>query len=280
MSDFTIGDYDKTIEGEAAPRVDSLEQQDLQPDSPPTVLNQATTVNGETKAEGGTELQQLDESFRIPKETIDILKDQVFGFDTFFVTSQEPYQGGVLFKGNLRGQAAKSYDKIANRLKNKFGNEYKVFLLTNPEDDKPVAVVVPSKTMQSESTPVPEWFAAGAFGLVAKDVGIELGFHTLFQFIAKLLLGDALKEGSPISINPLVIWAWPGLLINAINSIPAGELDGGRIFFAIWGRKIASRITGASVVLLGLSLLFNDISFYWVVLIFFLQRGPIAPISE
>jgi hypothetical protein len=36
--------------------------------------------------------QQLDESVRIPKATIDILKDQVFGFDTFFVTSQEPYE--------------------------------------------------------------------------------------------------------------------------------------------------------------------------------------------
>lgn len=79
----------------------------------------------------------------IPKETIDILKGQVFGFDTFFVTSQEPYevidytaiftarlyviqksiiymglmiQGGVLFKGNLRGSAAVSYEKIEKRL--------------------------------------------------------------------------------------------------------------------------------------------------------------------
>lgn len=35
---------------------------------------------------------QLDESIRIPKETIEILRNQVFGFDTFFVTSQEPYE--------------------------------------------------------------------------------------------------------------------------------------------------------------------------------------------
>jgi len=98
--------------------------------------------------------------------------------------------------------------------------------------------------------------------------------------IAKLLLGNVLKEGTPISVNPLVIWAWAGLLINAINSIPAGELDGGRISFAIWGRKASSRFTAASIVLLGLSSLFNDVAFYWVVLIFFLQRGPIAPLSE
>jgi hypothetical protein len=29
---------------------------------------------------------------KIPKNVIDILRDQVFGFDTFFVTSQEAYE--------------------------------------------------------------------------------------------------------------------------------------------------------------------------------------------
>jgi hypothetical protein len=33
-------------------------------------------------------------------------------------------------------------------------------------------------------------------------------------------------------------------------------------------------------VLLGLSSLLNDVAFYWVVLIFFLQRGPISPLSD
>lgn len=140
--------------------------------------------NGEVvKAQGGTEdgdnvevasgsplpgvkPQQLDELIRIPKETIEILRDQVFGFDTFFVTSQEPYEGGLLFKGNLRGQAGRSYEKIAKRMEDKFGDQYKLFLLINPEDDKPVVVVVPRKTLQPETTAVPEWFAAGAFGLV------------------------------------------------------------------------------------------------------------------
>lgn len=345
--------------------------------------------------------QQLDETVKIPKATIDILKDQVFGFDTFFVTSQEPYEGGVLFKGNLRGKPAKSYEKITNRMQGKFGDQYKLFLLINPEDDKPVAVVVPKRTLQPETTAVPEWFAAGAFGLVtiftlllrnvpalqsnllstfdnlallndglpgaivtalivgfheighilvARDAGIKLGvpyfvpswqigsfgaitrilsivanredllklsaagplagftvglillllgfvlppvdgtgividpavFHESFLAggIAKLFLGNALKEGAPLSINPLVLWAWTGLLVNALNSIPAGELDGGRISFAIWGRKASTRLSGIALALLGISSLFNDVAFYWTVLIFFLQRGPIAPLSE
>ncbi|KAF5778073.1 hypothetical protein HanRHA438_Chr12g0554251 [Helianthus annuus] len=83
-----------------------------------------------------------------------------------------------------------------------------------------------------------------------------------------------------ITVNPLVIWAWAGLLINGINSIPAGELDGGRISSAIWGRKAAYRLSAASIVLLGLLSLQDDVAFYWVVLIFFLQHGPIAPLAE
>lgn len=127
----------------------------------------------------------------------------------------------MLFKGNLRGQPAKSYEKIKTRLEvsisaswehmlwqrfnskmlfinlqNKFSDQYKLFLLTNPEDDKPVAVVVPRRSLEPETTgnltirfiilqgslssywtlswillnttaAVPEWFAAGSFGLVA-----------------------------------------------------------------------------------------------------------------
>ncbi|CAO1944025.1 unnamed protein product [Urochloa humidicola] len=310
-------------------------------------------------------------------------------------------KGGVLFKGNLRGKPAKSYEKITNRLENKFGDQYKLFLLINPEDEKPVAVVIPRQTLQPETTAVPEWFAAASFGLVtiftlllrnvpvlqdnllstfdnlellkdglsgalvtglvigvheighilaARESGIKLGvpyfvpswqigsfgaitrivnivhnredllklaaagplagfslgfvllllgfilppsdglglvidptvFHESFLVggLAKLLLGDALKEGTQLSINPLVLWAWAGLLINAINSIPAGELDGGRIAFAMWGRKVSSRLSSLTIGLLGIAALFNDVAFYWVVLIFFLQRGPIPPLSE
>lgn len=107
-------------------------------------------------------------------------------------------------------------------------------------------------------------------------------FHESFLAggIAKLFLGNVLKEGAPLSINPLVLWAWTGLLVNALNSIPAGELDGGRISFAIWGRKASTRLSGIALALLGISSLFNDVAFYWTVLIFFLQRGPIAPLSE
>jgi hypothetical protein len=54
---------------------------------------------------------------KLPKEVLDVLQNQVFGFDTFFVTGQEPYEGGVLFKGNMRGDSSKCYVKLSKRLK-------------------------------------------------------------------------------------------------------------------------------------------------------------------
>ena len=35
---------------------------------------------------------------------------------------------------------------------------------------------------------------------------------------------------------------WAGLIINAINCLPAGELDGGRTFLGLFGRRAASRM--------------------------------------
>ncbi|CAM8913600.1 unnamed protein product [Rhodiola kirilowii] len=144
-----------------------------QGESTTTEFHQSQSADeGETKSQGiaedadivevasgsplpGLKQQQFGAFERISKEVIDVLKDQVFGFDTFFVTSQEPYEGGVLFKGNLRGTAAKSYEKITKRLQDKFNGEYKLFLLINPEDDKPVAVVVPRKNLTTRDGSCP-----------------------------------------------------------------------------------------------------------------------------
>ncbi|XP_076931165.1 putative zinc metalloprotease EGY2, chloroplastic [Bidens hawaiensis] len=141
---------------------------------------------------------QLDGIITIPSETIEILKERVFGFDTFFITSRESYQRGVLFKGNLRGSPAVSYKKMEKRLQDTFGDEYKLFLLVNPEDDKPVAVVVPRNTLLPETTGVPEWFAAGAFGLVTI---CTLLLHNVPALQSNLLSVfdniDLLKDGLP-----------------------------------------------------------------------------------
>ncbi|BAT54698.1 Peptidase M50 [Nostoc sp. NIES-3756] len=94
--------------------------------------------------------------------------------------------------------------------------------------------------------------------------------------LARVVLGSALQ--SPlVNVHPLVIIGWLGLVITALNLMPAGSLDGGRIVQAIYGRKTAGRATFATLIVLALVSLGNNLAMYWAIVILFLQRDLERP---
>lgn len=97
--------------------------------------------------------------------------------------------------------------------------------------------------------------------------------------LAKVVLGSQLK--APIvDVHPLTVIGWLGLVITALNLMPAGQLDGGRIVQAIYGRKTARRTTVATLIVLGIVAIVNPsnpIALYWGILILFLQRSLERP---
>ncbi|MGL5805713.1 MAG: site-2 protease family protein [Xenococcaceae cyanobacterium] len=97
--------------------------------------------------------------------------------------------------------------------------------------------------------------------------------------LARVVLGSQLQQAL-VEVHPLVVIGWLGLTITALNLLPAGQLDGGRIIQAIYGRKTARRTTFATLAVLGILALFNPgnpIPLYWAVLILFLQRDLERP---
>ncbi|WP_413175002.1 site-2 protease family protein [Anabaena azotica] len=94
--------------------------------------------------------------------------------------------------------------------------------------------------------------------------------------LARVVLGSAVQEPF-VNVHPLVIIGWLGLVITALNLMPAGQLDGGRIVQAIYGRKTAGRATVATLILLALVSLGNTLAMYWAIVIFFLQRDAERP---
>lgn len=94
--------------------------------------------------------------------------------------------------------------------------------------------------------------------------------------LAKVVLGSALSEPL-VDIHPLVLVGWLGLIITALNLLPAGQLDGGRIVQSIYGRKIAGRATVITLIILAVASLSNPLALYWAVLILFLQRQQERP---
>jgi membrane-associated protease RseP (regulator of RpoE activity) len=89
--------------------------------------------------------------------------------------------------------------------------------------------------------------------------------------LARVVLRESLQQPI-VDVHPLVILGWLGLVITALNLMPAGQLDGGRIVQAIYGRKIAGRTTIGTIIVLGLVSLVNPLALYWAIVVLFLQR--------
>ncbi|MFH7026700.1 MAG: site-2 protease family protein [Heteroscytonema crispum UTEX LB 1556] len=94
--------------------------------------------------------------------------------------------------------------------------------------------------------------------------------------LARVILGSGVHS-SIVDVHPLVVIGWLGLVITALNLMPAGQLDGGRIVQAIYGRKTASRVTFATLIVLGIVALANPLAMYWIIVILFLQRDLERP---
>ncbi len=94
--------------------------------------------------------------------------------------------------------------------------------------------------------------------------------------VARVILGTSLQNAI-VDVHPLTILGWIGLILTAINLMPAGQLDGGRIVQAIYGRKTAGRTTAATIVVLAIASLVNPLALYWAIVILVLQRNLERP---
>uniref|UniRef100_A0A832M163 Site-2 protease family protein n=1 Tax=Oscillatoriales cyanobacterium SpSt-402 TaxID=2282168 RepID=A0A832M163_9CYAN len=329
----------------------------------------------------------------IPAEDLKAIQG-IFGIDTFFATETIPYQEGAIFRGNLRAEADDAYAKLAENLKERLSDRYRLFLVEY-QDGKPVVIVLPSSrdpqpmtipqkilavililvtistclesaglmlgfdfyaepSRVAETIPfaagiitiltvheIAHWVLAkryqvrlslpffiptlqlGSFGALTRiesvlpnrNVLFDIAFAgpaaggilsfgmlmtglllshkgSLFQLpsqffqgsilvgtLARVVLSESLQDPI-VDVNPLVVLGWLGLVITALNLLPAGQLDGGRIVQSIYGRKIAARTTIGTLILLGLASLVNQLALYWAILILFLQRDLERPCSN
>lgn len=77
------------------------------------------------------------------------------------------------------------------------------------------------------------------------------------------------------NMNPLAIAGWVGLLVTAINLLPAGQLDGGHVFRSLLGKNSVWLSMAAVVVLLALSLFYIGwILFAFLILLLGVRHPP------
>jgi hypothetical protein len=85
--------------------------------------------------------------------------------------------------------------------------------------------------------------------------------------------------GLDVMLHPIAWAGWAGLLVTALNLIPAGQLDGGHTIFVLLGRRASKLWPFIVVGLVALGLVWTG-WFLWAGLIFFLGRRYAQPLDD
>jgi membrane-associated protease RseP (regulator of RpoE activity) len=95
---------------------------------------------------------------------------------------------------------------------------------------------------------------------------MQLGDPLLFRILQRLIIGE-IPAGYDLVLHPFGYAGWVGLFVTALNLLPVGQLDGGHVVYAVFGRK-SKWVFAAVIVSLGiLALLYNP---SWLTLVILL----------
>lgn len=105
--------------------------------------------------------------------------------------------------------------------------------------------------------------------LAVQEGGLVLGNSLLFSGLTRLALGVGPNDAT-ILLHPIALAGWFGLFVTFLNLLPVGQLDGGHVTYAMFGRshRWIARIFIVVIAVLG----FGGWQgwFMWVVLLMFI----------
>jgi membrane-associated protease RseP (regulator of RpoE activity) len=150
----------------------------------------------------------------------------------------------------------------------------------------------------SEVSPIPTVIPAGE--------GVSLEGNSILYLAAKYLIKGQLLP-APLSyegVNPFLYWlrfiftgrplplggtdiflhpvawaGWAGLLVTALNLIPAGQLDGGHVLYGLLGRRAQTIVPSILIALVMLGFFWSG-WWLWAFLIYFLGRSNAQPLDQ
>ncbi len=83
--------------------------------------------------------------------------------------------------------------------------------------------------------------------------GVTLGDSIIFSLLTRIIVGDT--SGAELVLHPVAFAGWIGLFVTFLNLLPVGQLDGGHVAFAFFGR-MHKAVSGAIVALLAVFCIF------------------------
>jgi len=107
--------------------------------------------------------------------------------------------------------------------------------------------------------------------------------NSIIYALAKMAVkGQMLPNGTEDGLLSQVAWAgWVGLLVTGLNLIPVGQLDGGHIAYALFGKRARILYWPVIVALIALVIFTRTYMWaLWAVLLFFLGRIYAEPLDD
>lgn len=88
----------------------------------------------------------------------------------------------------------------------------------------------------------------------SSGAGLELGESLLLKLLEWLVLGP-LPADRVVLLHPVGVAAWFGFFVTVLNLMPVGQLDGGHLVYALFGRRhgLISKLAVGMLVLIGLA---------------------------
>jgi membrane-associated protease RseP (regulator of RpoE activity) len=106
------------------------------------------------------------------------------------------------------------------------------------------------------------------------------GLNPIIYWIRYFFTGRPLPVGGlDVTLNPVAWAAWVGLLVTALNLVPAGQFDGGHLVYVLLGKHATKLLPFILVAVVLLGLVWNG-WWLWALLIFFLGRFHAEPLDE
>eukprot|EP00177_Eucheuma_denticulatum_P007615 GFKZ01013855.1.p1 GENE.GFKZ01013855.1~~GFKZ01013855.1.p1 ORF type:complete len:813 (-),score=113.79 GFKZ01013855.1:1546-3984(-) len=101
----------------------------------------------------------------------------IFGSETFFATETLSPPGGLIFRGNLRGEPKATLAKLEERLASRLGDKYTLCLAEGGEEDaRPVVVIVPTARDTRPASPR-QRFTAFCIGVITVTTVLARGMY-------------------------------------------------------------------------------------------------------
>jgi membrane-associated protease RseP (regulator of RpoE activity) len=118
------------------------------------------------------------------------------------------------------------------------------------------------------------------FGQLLPDPVTTGGLPLWLYWLRYFFTGSPMPfGGTDVFIHPVAFAGWAGLLVTALNLLPAGTLDGGHLVYALFGEK-ASKAFPVLIVILGILGFFWSGWWLWAAILFWLGRVHAQPLDQ